>query len=90
MKKICTVAVLFLCIVMFGSGITAFAEPGSNAAAESHEALPAAAAAALTQITCGVMQDGTFGAMPETHQYSVYLQGAKALPLCPAVLRSSL
>ncbi|MBS6475565.1 MAG: amidase domain-containing protein [Clostridiales bacterium] len=41
--------------------------------------LTAAATANAIQFTCGVMQSGTFGAMPETHTYSVYLQGNKSV-----------
>lgn len=39
--------------------------------------LTAAATADAIQFTCGVMQSGTFGAMPETHTYSVYLRAGK-------------
>ena len=59
-------------------GTATYAE-NDDSIVEQSAALPVTAAAASTQITCGVMQDGTFGAMPETHQYSVYLQGGKGI-----------
>lgn len=78
MKKLRAAAVLFF-MLLLSFGTAAYAE-NDDSIVEQNAALPVtAAAAASTQITCGVMQDGTFGMMPETHQYSVYLQGGKGI-----------
>ena len=37
------------------------------------------AAVNATHFTCGDMQTGTFGSFPETHSYTVYLQGNKGV-----------
>lgn len=78
MKKFRAAAVLFF-MFLLSFGTAAYAE-NDDSIVEQNAALPVtAAAAASTQITCGVMQNGTFGMMPEIHQYSVYLQGGKGI-----------
>lgn len=77
MKKALLLCSVFV-FLLWGAG-PALASKAESVPLPAQGAPTAAALATATHFTAGVMQTGTFGSFPETHTYTVYLQGNKGV-----------